>query len=423
MHSQPNPGPHRTDRKRGSKKRVAPGVYSRAGKYLISYVDPSGRERIKTLGWIKSDAHPTGLTLTQAKAERERLRVKVLDGEAVVPHKKTLDELADEFFAIFEADVVRGVRSEATLSLYRQRYRTHIKRELGSLQIQKISQSDISRFLSRLKRRRKSNGELLADWTVRGVYAVLSTLFTHALEQGLLLESPLRRLPRRERPRGRNATEARILTAEEVAELLAAATPNYRPILATAAFTGMRLSELLGLRWQDLDLKAGFVRVRHQLSRATEDTPARLKSLKTGAARRDIVLLPQLAELLSAHRERAFERGAARPEDFVFATATGSPRYYRNVAVRGIDTAADRAGLNDGELPRLTMHDLRHTYASHLIVDLKLDIVSVSRQLGHKRPSITSDVYAGLFDQARHAEEIRAKMAASAFGRALELSS
>jgi len=67
------------------------------------------------------------------------------------------------------------------------------------------------------------------------------------------------------------------------------------------------------------------------------------------------------------------------------------------------------------------MHDLRHTFASHLIVDLKLDIVTVSRQLGHKRPSITSDIYAGLFDRARHADEIRTKMAESEFGRVLEL--
>jgi integrase len=159
------------------------------------------------------------------------------------------------------------------------------------------------------------------------------------------------------------------------------------------------------------------------LSRATADTPARLKGLKTGGARRDIVLLPQLADLLRKHRERAFELGHARPEDFVFATSTAQPRYYRNVAVRGVDAAADRAGLNSGDVPKLTMHDLRHTFASHLIVELKLDVVTVSRQLGHKRPSITYDIYAGLFDQARHADEIRSRMEASAFGRALELAS
>jgi integrase len=65
------------------------------------------------------------------------------------------------------------------------------------------------------------------------------------------------------------------------------------------------------------------------------------------------------------------------------------------------------------------MHDLRHTYASHLILDLGLDVVSVSRQIGHARPSITSDIYAHLFDHARHAEDIRTRMGESQFGRLL----
>jgi integrase len=68
----------------------------------------------------------------------------------------------------------------------------------------------------------------------------------------------------------------------------------------------------------------------------------------------------------------------------------------------------------------MSMHHLRHTFASHLILDLKLDVVTVSRQLGHARPSITSDVYAHLFDESRHAEDIRARMAESDFGRLLE---
>jgi integrase len=66
------------------------------------------------------------------------------------------------------------------------------------------------------------------------------------------------------------------------------------------------------------------------------------------------------------------------------------------------------------------MHSLRHTFASHLILDLKLDVVTVSRQLGHARPSITSDVYAHLFDEARHAEDIRQRMGESDFGKLLE---
>lgn len=71
---------------------------------------------------------------------------------------------------------------------------------------------------------------------------------------------------------------------------------------------------------------------------------------------------------------------------FVFATATGRPLYCRNVSERGIGKAADRAGLNPAGVPRLTMHDLRHTFASHLIRS-GADVYTVSRQLGHARAS------------------------------------
>jgi integrase len=69
---------------------------------------------------------------------------------------------------------------------------------------------------------------------------------------------------------------------------------------------------------------------------------------------------------------------------------------------------------------RITMHSLRDTFASHLILDLALDVVQVSRQLGHSKPSITANTYARLFNQARHAEAIRMAMGASDFGAALD---
>src|SRR5262249_54571634 len=148
--------------------------------------------------------------------------------------------------------------------------------------------------------------------------------------------------------------------------------------------------------------------------------------LKTDASARNIVLLPQLEKLLKEHKAAAFRRGHAKPEDFVFSTEIGTPFYSRNVSVRGLEKAADRAGLNpkeDEEGSRVSLHDLRHTFASHLILDLKLDVVTVSRQLGHARPSITSDVYSHLFDQARHHADIRQAMGESDFGRLLETSS
>jgi integrase len=90
------------------------------------------------------------------------------------------------------------------------------------------------------------------------------------------------------------------------------------------------------------------------------------------------------------------------------------------VARRVLRKAADDAGLNVGEGPALRFHDLRHTFASHLIVDLELDVTRVSRILGHARITITLDVYTHLFEDARHAHEIRRRMAASEFASLLE---
>ena len=110
--------------------------------------------------------------------------------------------------------------------------------------------------------------------------------------------------------------------------------------------------------------------------------------------------------------ERSSQRGQ-------HLSALGRPLGSRNVERRGLGRAADLAGLNPEELPRLRVHDLRHTFASHLIVDLGVDVAQVSRILGHARPSITLDVYTHLFDRAAHAADIRDRMATSEFGSLL----
>jgi len=127
--------------------------------------------------------------------------------------------------------------------------------------------------------------------------------------------------------------------------------------------------------------------------------------------------VPQLARLLQAHRRAS---GFSRGTDWVFATGRGTPHGHRNASRRCLARAADRADLNDHGWPALRFHDLRHTFASHLILDLGLDVAQVSRILGHARITITLDVYTHLFADARHAREIRTRMAASEFARLLE---
>ena len=117
-----------------------------------------------------------------------------------------------------------------------------------------------------------------------------------------------------------------------------------------------------------------------------------------------MVLVPQLAALLRRHR---LASRYSADTDFIFQTGHGTALDYGNAR-----RALKAAGGTNCKL-------FRHTFASHLILDLKLDVVQVSRQLGHARPSITLDIYSHLFDQARHAEDIRDRLADSDFAAVL----
>jgi integrase len=231
-----------------------------------------------------------------------------------------------------------------------------------------------------------------------------------AVRNGWIADSPVGRLETDERPRPARRTQ-RVLGHEEIARLMDACLPAYRALIAPALLTGMRLSELLGLIWDDIDLIRGSVRVRAQLSRARTDAPGRRVAPKTPPAARDIPLAPQLATVLREHRSGSPYRAGG---DWVFSTRKGTPLSQRNVQRSALTRATRVPGLDDPG-GGLRFHDLRHTFASHLIIDLHLDVVQVSRILGHASVSTTLDVYAHLFDEARHAADIRARMAVSAF--------
>jgi integrase len=177
----------------------------------------------------------------------------------------------------------------------------------------------------------------------------------------------------------------------------------------------MRLSEVLALSWNDVDFVAGVVHVRHQLARGRRGVPPYRIPPKTRASVREIPLLPQLAAVLRQHKHGSrFASGT----DYVFATANGTPFLHHNVSKRVLRRAATGAGLDrDGR--RVRFHDLRHTFASHLIIDIRLDVAQVSRILGHARTSITLDTYTHLFEHAAHAADVRTQLAHSPFATML----
>jgi integrase len=227
-------------------------------------------------------------TRTEAKAERDEFLAKQRRGEIAPPSKITFGDVAAEFLKSFDALVAAGERAERTLERYRSALDRHVIPILGERQIQKITADQLAALIG------LSRASGLVPWTIRGIITPLRRVFELASRRGYVAENPMLRLHRDELPRGRAQSEPRTLTGDEVRRLLAGCPSRYRPLLAIAVFSGMRIQEILGLTWGDIDFRERVIRVRAQLSRGTKANPARRVDLKTKAGRRDIALAGQL---------------------------------------------------------------------------------------------------------------------------------
>jgi integrase len=367
-----------------------PGVYYRTlpgGKrrYEITFVDEFNRRR-----WLT--VHGNLAAADVALAERKRRRG---EGEPVAPGKVRFEDFARTWL-----DGQQQLRN-GTKTLYRGHLERHVYPRLGHRWLHEIREDEITGLISELR------GKGLSAYTIRGVLVPLGRILSNAVRRKLIHSNPVSNLERGERPIPERR-EIAVLNSEQIGKLLAAADETWRPLLASAVFTGLRQSELLGLTWADVDLDAGLVKVRMQLDRSGK----RVRP-KTEQAIRDVAIFPALGKLLREHKESAFGSGRAKPSDLVFATRLGRALGHRNVARSALDPALERAGL-----PPMRWHDLRHGFASMLIAQGRSDVF-VAGQLGHANANITRSIYGHLFDQSEHAERMRADLEA-AYGNVLE---
>jgi integrase len=358
-------------------------------------------------------------TKTDAMRELEALRVDAVRGEA---HRSptlaaTVAELAREWIAHLDARVgdsdPRRRRSTRTIRHYDEQLKLHVLPLLGSRIATELTVADVRRLLDALaaKRIRTRGGKTrqLAPRSRSGLLGILSGLLTFGVRQGQLPRNVVRDLDRDDRPGSRRRTEPRYLTAAEIEALLVGMTDTFRPVAATCAYAGLRLSEALGLRWRDLDLKAGSIAVTGQLGPNGERAPT-----KTEASLSSVPILPALGAELRAHRAKVAERSLAnvKPDALVFTTATGRPHGRRNL-LRAVYAAGDAAGLNPDGFERVGVHDLRHSFVA-LALAAGLTLPETAALARHANPRVTLAVYAGLTTESR--EQLAVKLAASGFG-------
>jgi integrase len=240
------------------------------------------------------------------------------------------------------------------------------------------------------------------------VFTVLRQVLDYAASprRGYIVTNPATGLTKREKPK-QTSREHRLIAADELERLLGGCErfPWLRPIIQVALTTGMRLGELLALRWQDIDFERGVIHVRHTVGTKGELAPPKNNRPRTI----DLYLSTRSVLVGLATLE-------AQPTDYVFVNGRNRPRT-RSEVQRAFEKARERACLST--TPRqLCFHDLRHTHASALLNDGAKSIVYVSKRLGHASVKITLDTYAHVIRSEEHAAAAEAKLA-EAFGALL----
>lgn len=294
--------------------RVERGVYRQPnGKYAVCFM-LDGKPPFRTVGY----------DLDMAREERAALSEAARWGLVPAAPRLQFAKVCGWWIARYERKAAAGERREWTLEAHRYNVERHLLPALGGVLLRAITADEVAQLLDGMRTAGRS------EKTIAGALATLHSIMRIAIRNGWIVENPVDRLERDERPHPIRRPQ-RVLGRGEIARLLAACLPAHRPLIATALYTGMRIAEILGLIWSDVDLADGVIRVRAQLSRAHRGRPARRVAPITAAAVREIPLAAQLVAVLAGHRRQS---AYGAPTDWVFATSRGTPLGHRNAQRR-----------------------------------------------------------------------------------------
>lgn len=274
---------------------------------------------------------------------------------------------------------------ETTYRSYEQLIRIHVLPKLGNVPLQKLTASALEAFYAD----RLASG--LSPRTVQYLHRVIRTALQHAFRLGTVVRNVADMATAPRAPRA----QVQTWNSDQLRAFLGAAGDDgYAPAWLMAASTGLRRGELLGLRWEDVDLAKGRLHVRQAIVEV--GSTLRVQEPKTKSGRRVVPFGPAVSTALKAHQAKQNERrlklgtawrGNAAPfDDLVFTTAVGGPIGPQNFSHR-FKALTVAAGL-----PEVRLHDVRHAHATQLLRD-GIAAKVVSERLGHASIALTLDTY------------------------------
>lgn len=341
-------------------------------------------------------------------ATHEEVRVKlnevlndIAKGTYIAPQKDTVGMWLKEWLVTYALPTVK----QSTYIFYEGYVRIHLEPELGNIKLTALTTEQIQRFFNK-KYRGYQGKKGLSPKTLKNMYNMFNATLEQAVINNRLIRNPLRgvKLP------SVTKKEIDILSAEEQALLQKAASssaelPAFGVIFTLS--TGVRLGELIGFQWGDINIKKHSIRVRRtvgRLQKVDEDgnlvakesgkatTEIVIRSPKSITSQREIPLFDELWDGLMEYRSRQSEMFDAFGIDFnsnthIFCMPTGKvydPRTYEDLFKRTLKAA---------DLPDINFHALRHTFATRAL-EADMDIKVLSSILGHAQASTTLNLYA-----------------------------
>jgi integrase len=381
--------------------------------WVVDYVDQAGKRHLRTFDKKKV-----------ADAFHDTVRTEVRDGI----HTADRDSITvAEAGKLWLATGDQYGLERSTIAEYRRILDRYIIPNLGHIKLSRLSAPMVQSFLKRLMAGTDGKGDRLSPSLARRIKTNLGMLLADAQENGLVARNVARGSKRRrhgthEERGGKLKVGVDIPTPSEIRGLLEAAEGLARPFLMVAIFTGLRASELRGLRWSDVDFKKGELHVHQRADRYHKIGPPKSK-----AGERTVPIPPQVLGCLREWK-LACPKGQL---DLVFPTRIGTVESHPNIILRVLTPTMIAAGVSmikkdrDGKivhddegkpihLPKYSgLHALRHFFASWCINrktdgGLELPAKVVQERLGHSTIVMTLDRYGHLFPRGEDTAELAA---------------